>query len=85
LLLCWILVPKETGRVLPWILQKAATILPTTYIVEAARISASFTTGLGRDIMIILYSLGALIIIYNILSIYAIGLGEAATRRRGVL
>ncbi|MEB3774785.1 MAG: ABC transporter permease [Desulfurococcales archaeon] len=72
-------------EVLPRLLRLASEVLPVTYVVEAARIASTYTTGLGRAVLGVAYTLAVMTVIYNMVSLYLIGSGERGVRRRGVI
>ena len=71
--------------ILPRVLQELSRIVPVTYIVEAARIAATFSEGPGRALYYAAYTLGALAIAYNIAGLWVAARGEDRARREGVI
>ena len=71
-------------KILPVVLQLLSKAVPVSYIVEAAKIAASFQEGFARDLFIVAYIIAAMILAYNLAGIAALGGFETAARRRGV-
>lgn len=71
-------------KILPEILQLASKAVPVSYVVEAAKIAATFQEGLARDLFLVAYIIAAMILAYNIAGIATLGGFETIARRRGV-
>ena len=82
LLLSGVFYPVE---VLPRLLQALSAAVPVTYVVQAARLAASFSHGPGAALYYAAYTLGLMIVVYNTLSLAVIELGEKSARSRGAL
>ncbi len=70
---------------LPWILRVLSSAVPVTYVVEAAKMTATLSEGPGRALFYAAYTIGILAVLYNITSIAVIGSGEGYARKTGVI
>lgn len=82
LLISGIFYPVE---ILPRVLQMLSIAVPTTYIVNASKLVATYLIPQAKLLMILLYGLGALTIIYNILAMSAIGRAEKRVKTIGAI
>ena len=71
-------------KMLPYILRVAAYYIPTKYVVDAAKLAATYTTPPGSTVMYILYILTLLALLYNALGLTGAVYAEKELRRRGV-
>lgn len=72
-------------EVLPAVLQALSKAIPTTYVVDAAKLVAAYLLPEVRLLMASLYALAALALIYNITAGFAVRRVEGAVKRKGVL
>lgn len=72
-------------EVLPKILQLVGRVLPTTYVVEAARLLATYMEPEIRLLLAPIYMLTALALGYNLLASLVLGRAERAVKRKGVI
>lgn len=72
-------------EVLPQILQYMSRIFPTSYIVEATRMIASYTIPEFKILLIAVYALGALTLVYNGLASLALTSSERMVKKSGVV
>ncbi|MET1100969.1 MAG: ABC transporter permease [Pyrodictiaceae archaeon] len=71
-------------EVLPRLLQVLGRALPVTYVVEAARIAATYQHPPGSLIMAVAYILALMILAYNTGSVVVVSRLEGKARRKGV-
>jgi ABC-2 type transport system permease protein len=71
-------------KMLPWLLRQAAYYIPTKYVVDAAKLAATYTHPPGSTIIIILYALVLLAVLYNVVGVFGTFYAERELRRRGV-
>ncbi len=72
-------------KILPYVLQVFSKIVPVTYVVEAARLAASFSHGPGEALYYAAYTLGLMLVFYNTVSFLLVERAEKSARARGVL
>ena len=72
-------------EILPQILQYMSRIFPTSYIVEASRMVATYTIPEFRALLIAVYALVALTLIYNGVASIALTSSERMVKRSGVI
>lgn len=70
--------------ILPQILQAMSVAVPVRYVVEAARLAASFSEGPGAALYFAAYTLALMVVVYNTLSLALVSRAERAARLRGV-
>ncbi len=70
--------------VLPEFMQFMSTFMPTKYVVDAAKMAATYRTLPGSLLILIFGFLAALTLAYNSAAILAIGRAEELVKRRGV-
>ncbi|MEB3757144.1 MAG: ABC transporter permease [Desulfurococcales archaeon] len=71
-------------KILPWVLKQASYYIPTKYVVDAAKLAATYTHPPGSTIIIILYALVLLAVLYNMIGVFGTVYAERELRRRGV-
>lgn len=72
-------------EVLPKILQYMSRVFPTSYIVEATRMIATYTIPEFKALLIVAYALGVLTLAYNGLASLALTSSEKMVKRSGVI
>lgn len=82
LLIAGVFYPVE---ILPLILQYMSKIVPVTYVVEAAKLVATYTIPEGRAVFSIMYLIAAMTLIYNALALTVIRKSEVAVKKSGAI
>jgi len=72
-------------EILPRVLQLISRIVPTTYIINATKIVASYYTPEFKGILLIMYAIASLAIVYNLMSFTVLGKAEKAVKRGGAI
>ncbi|RLG51650.1 MAG: hypothetical protein DRN96_04800 [Thermoproteota archaeon] len=80
LLLSGVFYPIE---VLPRLLQLASKAVPSKYVIDAAKLVATYTTPEGKLLMLALYPLAALAVAYNLIALAGVDKAVSLAKRRG--
>ncbi len=80
LLLSGVFYPIE---VLPRIFQLASLAVPSRYVIDAAKLLATYTTPGGKLLMLVLYPLAVLAVAYNLLALAGVDRAVSLAKRRG--
>jgi len=71
-------------EILPRILQIISKAIPITYVVDASKLVATYFIPNISMLLIILYLIGVLAVLYNLIAFMAIGRAEKAVKKAGV-
>ncbi len=71
-------------EVLPGVLQAVSEAIPVRYVVDAAKLVNSISTGFGAQLFTILYILAFMGVAYNIIAFLFVGRVDAMAKSRGV-
>ena len=72
-------------EILPVVLQAISTVVPVTYVVEATKLVATYQLPGAGAVLVIMYSIGALAVVYNMLAFAAIRRSERAVKSVGAI
>jgi ABC-2 type transport system permease protein len=72
-------------EILPRLLQIISGAVPTTYIVDASKLIATYYIPEGRMLMLLLYGLASLTLIYNLLAVSIIGKADKRVKTVGAI